>query len=164
MQKLSNAPLLTLILAFGGLIPFAGGAIAIMAGGQAALQASVALPVYAAVILSFLAGGRWAAELVIRGDEPRAGVQLFSISLSLIGWFAVVIQVWNRPGLVVDMELLGWGILITGFVVQYLWDRSAIRGATFPGWYLPLRLVLTLGAVLSLSITAFVRHSPTFSL
>jgi len=164
MQRLSNAPFLTLLLGFGGLIPFAAGTIAIMAGGQAALQAAVALPVYAAVILSFLAGGRWSAELVIRGDNPRAGVQLFSISLSLLGWFAVIMQVWNRPGLPVDLELTGWALLIVGFILQFLWDRSAIRGATFPGWYLPLRLLLTLGAVMSLAITAFVRHSPTFSL
>ncbi len=164
MQRLSEAPPLVLILGFGGLLPFLAGAIGVMAGGQAALQAANALPVYAAVILSFLAGGRWASELVIRSDAPRSGVLLLSILLSLSGWIAVVIQVWNRPGLPFDLELAGWGLLIAGFLIQFLWDRSAIRGATFPGWYLPLRFILTAVVVLCLALTAFVRSSPTFSL
>ncbi|WP_306016880.1 DUF3429 domain-containing protein [Oceanicaulis sp. MMSF_3324] len=164
MQRLSEAPPLVLILGFGGLLPFLAGAIGVMAGGQAALQAATALPVYSAVILSFLAGGRWAGELVIRSDKPRSGVMMLSILLSLAGWIAVVIQVWNRPGLPLDLELTGWGILIAGFVVQFLWDRTAIRGATFPGWYMPLRFILTAVVVLCLGLTAFVRSSPTFSL
>ena len=164
MQRLSEAPPLVLILGFGGLLPFLAGAIGVMAGGQAALQAATALPVYSAVILSFLAGGRWASELVIRSDKPRSGVMVLSILLSLAGWIAVVIQVWNRPGLPLDLELTGWGILIAGFVVQFLWDRTAIRGATFPGWYMPLRFILTAVVVLCLGLTAFVRSSPTFSL
>ncbi|WP_440959143.1 DUF3429 domain-containing protein [Oceanicaulis sp. LC35] len=164
MQRLSEAPPLVLILGFGGLLPFLAGAIGVMAGGQAALQAATALPVYAAVILSFLAGGRWASELVIRSDTPRSGVMLLSILLSLSGWVAVVIQVWNRPGLPFDLELVGWGLLILGFVIQFLWDRTAIRGATFPGWYMPLRFFLTAVVVLCLALTAFVRSSPTFSL
>ena len=164
MKRLSDAPALVLLLGFGGLIPFVVGAIGIAIGGAAEVQAASALPVYAAVILSFLAGGRWAAELALKGDQPRSGVLLLAIGLSLLGWAAVVMQVWNRPGLPLDLELTGWGALITGFVVQYLWDRSAVRGATFPEWYLPLRLLLTSGAVLSLALAAFVRTSPTFSL
>ena len=74
------------------------------------------------------------------------------------------LQVWSQPGLPLDLELVGWGVLIAGFVIQYLWDRTAIRDATFPAWYLPLRGLLTLGAVLSLTVAAFVRSSPTFSL
>ena len=116
------------------------------------------------MILSFLAGGRWASELVIRSDKPRSGVMVLSILLSLAGWIAVVIQVWNRPGLPLDLELTGWGLLIAGFVIQFLWDRTAIRGATFPGWYMPLRFILTAVVVLCLALTAFVRSSPTFSL
>lgn len=164
MQRLSEAPALVLILGFGGLLPFVAGALGVMVGGQAALQAATALPVYAAVILSFLAGGRWSSELVIRSDTPRSGVMLLSIMISLAGWLAVVMQVWNRPGLPLDLELTGWGVLIAGFVIQFLWDRSAIRGATFPRWYLPLRFLLTAVAVLCLGLTAFVRSSPTFSL
>ncbi len=38
MRKPGDAPVLTLVLGFGGLVPFAGSALAIMAGGQAALQ------------------------------------------------------------------------------------------------------------------------------
>jgi len=164
MKRLSDAPLVPLVLGFGGLIPFVAGAIGLALGGQAELQAANALPVYAAVILSFLAGGRWAAELVIRGDAPRGGVLLLAILLALAGWIAVPLQVWSQPGLPLNLELTGWVILIAGFLIQYLWDRAAIRDATFPEWYLPLRLLLTGGAVLSLAAAAFVRWSPTFSL
>ena len=164
MKRLSDAPLLPVVLGFGGLIPFVGGALGIAVGGQVSIQAANALPVYAAVILSFLSGGRWAAELVIRGDAPRGGVLLLAVSLSLAGWIAVVLQVWGQPALPINLELTGWGVLIAGFVLQFLWDRAAIREATFPDWYLPLRSMLTIGAVLSLGAAAFVRSSPTFSL
>ena len=164
MTRLSDAPLITVILGFGGVIPFAAGAIGLGLGGQAELQAANALPVYAAVILSFLAGGRWAGEIVIHADAPRAGVLVLAVLIALAGWIAVPLQVWSRPGLTINLELVGWGVLIAGFLIQYLWDRSAIREATFPAWYLPLRGVLTTGAVLSLSIAAFIRWSPTFSL
>lgn len=164
MSRLSDAPIVPLVLGFGGLIPFVGGAVGLGLGGQAELQAANALPVYAAVILSFLAGGRWAGELVIRSDAPRAGVLILAITIALAGWIAVPLQVWSRPGLSVNLELVGWGVLIAGFLIQYLWDRAAVRDATFPAWYLPLRALLTLGAVLSLSAAAFIRWSPTFSL
>jgi putative flippase GtrA len=164
MKRLSDAPLITVILGFGGLIPFVAGAVGLGLGGQAELQAANALPVYAAVILSFLAGGRWTSELVIRSDAPRPGVLILAISLALAGWIAVPLQVWSQPGLTLNLELVGWCVLIAGFLIQYLWDRAAIRDAILPEWYLPLRSLLTVGAVLSLSAAAFIRWSPTFSL
>ncbi|MCC5997058.1 MAG: DUF3429 domain-containing protein [Oceanicaulis sp.] len=164
MKRLSDAPLLPVVLGFAGLVPFVAGALGLAMGGQIALQAANALPVYAAVILSFLAGGRWAAELVIRADAPRSGVLILAVILSLAGWLAVLMQVWGRPGLPLDLELTGWGVLIAGFAIAYLWDRAAVRGATYPAWYLPLRLLLTAGAMLSLILAAFIRWSPTFSL
>lgn len=164
MARLSDAPASALILGFGGLIPFVGGAIMLALGGPLAIQAAVGLPVYAAVILSFMAGGRWASELVLKGDEPRAGVLLLAIVLALAGWIAVLLQVWNGPALPFDGELMGWGVLIAGLVISYLWDRAAVRDGAFPGWYLPLRGLLTAGAVVSLGLAAWIRSSPTFSL
>lgn len=157
LRQLSEAPNTPLVLGFGGLIPFFAGAFALALGGPLAIQAANFLPIYAAVILSFLAGGRWTTEIVLRADAPRSGVLILSIVLSLSGWFAVLLQVWNRPGLPFDTELVGWGMLIAGFVIQYLWDRGAVRGGTLPRWYLPLRLVLTLGAVISLGAALAIR-------
>lgn len=161
-DRLRDAPAIALLLGFGGLIPFVAGAIGLAIGGPAALQAANALPVYAAVILSFLAGGRWAGELVLKGDDPRAGVMTLSILIALSGWIGVIIQVWNRPGLPFNAELAGWLILAAGFLVQYLWDRSAIRGATFPDWYGPLRFWLSLVAILSLLAAAWLRTGFAF--
>lgn len=157
LRQLSEAPGTALMLGFGGLVPFFAGAFGIALGGQASIQAANFLPIYAAVILSFLAGGRWTAEIVLRADAPRPGVLLLAVILSLSGWLAVLMQVWNRPGLPFDTELAGWGMLIAGFVIQYLWDRGAVRGGTFPRWYLPLRLILTLGAVISLGAALAIR-------
>lgn len=162
MSTLKDAPASAILLGFGGLIPFVGGAIALALGGPLALQAAVGLPVYAAVILSFLAGSRWGGELVLHGDDPRPGILILAIALSLSGWLAVIIQVWNGPNLPFNGELAGWVLLMAGFLVQYLWDRSAIRGATFPGWYDPLRLLLTVGAVLSLFAAAWIRTGFAF--
>lgn len=157
LKQLAEAPGTPLILGFAGLVPFFAGAFGIALGGQAAQQAAIFLPVYAALILSFLAGGRWTAEIMLRADAPRTGVLLLAVALSLSGWLAVLMQGWNRPELPLDAELAGWGILIAGFTVQYLWDRGAVRGGTLPRWYLPLRLVLTLGAVISLGAALAIR-------
>jgi hypothetical protein len=164
MARLSDAPLAPVVLGLAGILPFVLGVIGLALGGQWELQAANALPVYAAVILSFLAGGRWATELVIHSDAPRTSILVFAILIALAGWIAVPLQVWSQPGLAINLELVGWGVLIFGFVIQYLWDRSAIREATFPAWYGPLRSICTLVAVLSLTLAAFVRWSPTFSL
>lgn len=157
LRQLSEAPGTPLLLGFAGLVPFFAGAFGIALGGQAGLQAANFLPIYAAVVLSFLAGGRWTTEIVLRADAPRTGVLLLAVLLSLSGWFAVLLQVWNRPDLPFDTELTGWGMLIAGFVIQYLWDRGAVRGGTLPRWYLPLRLVLTLGAVIGLGAALAIR-------
>lgn len=157
LKQLSEAPGTPLIAGFAGLIPFFGGAFGLALGGPVAIQAANFLPIYAAVILSFLAGGRWTAEIVLRADAPRPGVLLLAVFLALSGWLAVLMQVWNRPDLPLNTELTGWGILIAGFVIQYLWDRGAVRGGTLPRWYLPLRLILTLGAVISLGAALAVR-------
>ncbi|MEO1038827.1 MAG: DUF3429 domain-containing protein [Pseudomonadota bacterium] len=162
MKRLSDAPASALILGFGGLIPFFAGPVGLMIGGPAAIQAANALPIYAAVILSFLAGGRWAGELMLRGDAPRTGVLVLAISLALAGWIAVILQVWNGPALPFNGELAGWGVLISGFLIQYLWDRAAVRDGALPAWYLPLRLLLTLGAVASLAAAAWIRTSGVF--
>lgn len=157
LKQLSEAPGTPLLLGFAGLVPFFAGAFGMALGGPAGLQAANFLPIYAAVILSFLAGGRWTAEIVLRADAPRTGVLLLAVALSLSGWLAVLLQVWNHPGLPFDTELAGWSILIAGFVIQYLWDRGAVRGGTLPRWYLPLRLVLTLGAVIGLGAAMAIR-------
>lgn len=157
MSDLKDAPANALVLGFAGLIPFIAGPVMLAIGGPLALQAANALPIYAAVILSFLAGGRWAGELIIKGDTPRGGVLVLSVLIALAGWIAVVAQVWNRPGLPFNAELAGWLVLAAGFAVQYLWDRAAVRGATFPGWYAPLRFWLSLVAILSLLAAAWVR-------
>lgn len=157
LRQLSEAPNTPLVLGFGGLIPFFAGAFALALGGPAAQFALTALPIYAAVILSFLAGGRWTTEIVLRADAPRSGVLILAILLSLSSWLAVLLQAWNRPDMPANLELAGWGVLIAGFVIQYLWDRGAVRGGTLPRWYLPLRLVLTLGAVISLGAALAIR-------
>lgn len=157
LRQLSEAPNLPLLLGFGGLVPFFGGAFLLALGGPAAAQASMALAIYAAVILSFLAGGRWTVELVLRADAPRTGVLALAVILSLSGWIAVMLHGIDPSGLPANPELVGWGVLIAGFTIQYLWDRGAVRGGTLPRWYLPLRLVLTFGAVISLGAVLAIR-------
>lgn len=157
MKHLSDAPMTPLLLGFAGLIPFVAGAFALALGGPAGAQAAAALPVYAAIVLSFLAGGRWAAEIILRADAPRTGVMVLAALLALMGWLAVLMQGWVRPGMPFDAELAGWLILMAGFALSYVWDRSAVAEATYPKWYAPLRLALTLAAVLSLAAAAALR-------
>jgi hypothetical protein len=100
-------------------------------GGNTAFQA------YGAVILSFMGGVRWGAALA---PTPGAGEKMIlSVAPSLLAWLALLI---DRP-----WSLL---LLLTGFILQGLWDVVSTRNGGLPSWFGGLRL--TISAVVSVSI------------
>jgi hypothetical protein len=142
-QNLSHSiPAPALALGLAGLIPFVAGAAALW----------VTLPVltpnlglrliiaYGAIILSFLGGIRWGTAIGPY-DTRRQGLE-FSASVlgSLAGFAAIFIP--PVPALT---------LLITGFLMQGLWDVVSVEAGRLPPWFGKLRMLLTAGAVISLT-------------
>ena len=144
MYKLKT-PQAPLALTTLGIIPFAvsTGAMLVWRGDVAAQQmAGLWLVVYGAVILSFLGGIRWGAEMT-RRDKPRFGELGPSIVSPLVGWALVIayFQTAQKPAVIAGM--------IAALFVHYVYD---VLTGELPLWYRRLRLWPTLGAVASLAL------------
>jgi hypothetical protein len=124
-------------LALAGLIPFAGCAVMVVAGGTAADAWLGALIAYAAVILSFLGGTRWGAAL--ESGSPHPITLILSNLPALVGWAALLPLDMPSP-----MRLT---LLSAGLALMWLWDRRRP-----PAWYPALRTAATVGAVVSLGL------------
>lgn len=147
MTDSPKIPVPALVLGIGGLIPF--WATAVMSAYQAFLGRSPAteeflFTIYAGLIISFLGGVRWGADIV-RQDTPRQNTLVLSVLPSILGLAAVIVHWAGQP-------LTGWAMLLAGLALLFRWDRLAVRAQTLPGWYGRLRLILTAGAGLSLLV------------
>jgi hypothetical protein len=146
MRRRDVTPKGPFVLGVLGLIPF----YAALAGGQFAPAPfnGVAVTVfftYGAVILSFLGGTRWGFEVGSRPDGPSTFTLAFSVLPSLAALVAANSQ-YVSP-------MLGLGILMTGFILMWLWDYASSGGSTrrWPLWYRPLRTALSLGAITAIA-------------
>ena len=142
-QNLSpSIPAPALALGLAGLIPFFAGAAALW----------VALPVltpelglrlitaYGAIILSFLGGIRWGTAIGPY-DTRRQGLEF---SASVLGSLAGLAALFIPP-------VPALTLLITGFLMQGLWDVMSVEAGRLPPWFGKLRMLLTAGAVISLT-------------
>lgn len=138
---------LAVTLGFAGLIPFVGLAALIaldpLAGDK---PYALALQIYAAVILSFLGGVVWGRMLAPGDDFSQSRTLSFAYSVlpSLVGWGAVVFAPSSA-----------FLLLSAGFALAFAYDRHLERGGVMPGWYLNMRIVLTLVVIASLMLAAF---------
>ena len=145
------APLPAWVYGLAGLIPFI--ATAVIARGVRPEWFDLAVMVqvtYAAVILSFLGAVHWGTAMTGRGarGDPRAASTWQRLGLgvlpALVGWAAVLVF------LKTVFTGVALGILIVGFAGAWLGDRAAVRTGHLPFWYLVLRGVLTLVAILAM--------------
>lgn len=143
-----SIPRPALILGLGGLLPFLVSAIAVIildgnglsGGGLSNEFALHALGAYGAVILSFLGGVHWGRLLHDEVKINQWGPLTLSVVPSLIAWPALLL---GTTAMLI--------LLIAGFSLQYVLDRAAVERDELPAWFGRLRLMLTSGAVLSLS-------------
>lgn len=127
-------------LALAGLIPFVGCAAMMLLSPVEREVWLGALIAYAAVILSFLGGTRWGAELA--GPAPRSSILILSNLPALVAWAALL--PFDLP------ERTRLSLLALALVMMWFWDRDRP-----PLWYPALRTTATVGAVLSLLLAAF---------
>lgn len=139
----SSPPQVPMALMFAGIIPFASsaGLMLVWRDDVALLHtAALWLLVYAAVILSFLGGVRWGAEVAKR-ERPRFA-ELGPATLgALVGWGLVM------AGFRYGMQSWVFAAMAAALILHFLYDSVSPE---LPIWYRRMRLWPTLGAVASL--------------
>lgn len=148
-MRLFGVPAVALGLTLAGLVPLAAGAGVMWAArGDAVLQmqAAQALIVYGALILSFLGGVRWGAEVNGQGAGiPRTPLISLSVLGSLAGFGIILWALWS-------VEL--WPVLAVlagAHLLHGVWDAG---GAGLPIWMRRLRGFAATVAVIALGAAA----------
>lgn len=132
-----------LALTLAGIAPFAAGASVMWAAEADPVlqaQAGLTLLVYGAVILSFLGGLRWGAEVAGQAP-PRAAALGLSVLGSLAAWGLVLYAV---------LGALDWQVFAAAagaHLLHGIWDTGA---AALPAWMRRLRAIGTFGAAAGL--------------
>jgi hypothetical protein len=150
----TSAPRAALALGFGGVIPFASGALvsALTTGAdqQFALHAT---QLYGASILSFLGAVHWGTALSASahsGTRASSTDLAYGVVPSLVGWAAALAP-----------PTAGLGAMVPAFVGAYAYDgwRFGQGRKDVPAWYMPLRLKLTVGASSCMTFSAVVAQT-----
>lgn len=129
-------------LAGGGFVPFAFLAIALgILGGHHPAHAVLldAFRLYGAVILSFLGGIRWG--IAILPPAAPARTLLFSVCPAIVAWSALLLP-----------PQAGLPLMILAYCAQGAWDSLSFHSDEKLAWFAHLRVVLTLGVVLSMLV------------
>jgi hypothetical protein len=135
-------------LGYGGLLPFVFAVAAIALDPHHGLMWLDLQQSYGAVILAFVGALHWGVAMHMADDDrKRNAVYVWSVMPALLAWVATQVS-----------GLLAALILVSGFALHYLKDWSLNRQTSLPGWYLPLRLQLTVVASLSLLAGALLLH------
>jgi hypothetical protein len=137
-----KTPSIVAWLGYGGLLPFAflsGLMLTHFADKEVWLEH---LLQYGAVILSFVGALHWAFGMLLQQLSSTQRSQLFvwSVVPALAAWVALALPSSYTAG-----------CLMVFFLLHYWQDVRLVKSSHLPTWYLPLRLKLTLGAVLSLA-------------
>lgn len=140
------APRVVAWLGYGGLAPFIVLAAAcLLDPRRSGVWQQMALN-YGAVILSFVGALHWgiAMSATALSERTRNACFAWSVIPALLAWLALLLD-----------PIAGSTLMAAGFAAHYLQDWRLLRRAGVPGWYLPLRLRLSIVAALSLIAASF---------
>ena len=137
-------PPVPLLLGLAGLIPFWALAIGLLlhgVPGTPPAQLDAALATYGAIIVSFLGGIRWG--LAVPAGDPGPNYAI-SIVPSLVAWALLAApEPWRLAALALVALALG------------PIDLGLVRAGLAPAWFGRLRMILSVGAGLALSLGAY---------
>ncbi|WP_417514977.1 DUF3429 domain-containing protein [Minwuia sp.] len=139
-------PRTPVFLAMAGLVPFVGGAWMVHFGEGGWLGiARFSMPIYAAVILSFLGGTQWGFALAPGARQDARAVRLLIAMVpSIAGWLIMALP-FTAPQ---NKYLMFAGLLILWAAIDHVYAR---RGWA-PDWYPKLRWPITIIAAGSMVI------------
>ena len=133
-------------LGYGGLAPFIGLAVLLLADAARGAVWSRALIGYGAVILSFVGALHWGVSMSAASLAPRLRRHAFiwSVVPALLAWVATVMP-----------DGMAAAVLTAGFAAHLIQDHRLAGPAALPAWYLPLRRRLTAVAIACLLLCAW---------
>jgi hypothetical protein len=134
MTETVRMPTVAALLGYGGLIPFAAAAIAVVLDLQTTSAVAV-FSAYSATILAFLGGIQWGLAFHLGPDRLHERL-IVGVIPSLLAWVALLLGA--TAGLIV---------LTAGFLAVYAYDRVRNLPA-LPAWFGRLRLHLTAGVAI----------------
>ena len=155
MDKLSNSqtPFTAKWLGYAGALPFLGLSAALFGAGDGISdiflpsQISFALLSYGAIILSFLGGLHWGRAVTSPEDRLILSARMaliWSVSLSLTGWFALFLPLFWAAAL-----------LLAGFAAALTADLIWLKKGYWPYWMCGLRVQLSYVAMASMAVVAY---------
>jgi len=139
----ADLPPFTAALGYGGLVPFAACALAILLVPDPEVRHLIGrvLLGYGAVILSFLGGVHWG--LALRGGAGKAsGMLAMGVVPSLVGWATLLLPFETAAA-----------VQVGAFGGFWLYEHRVLGPGLVPGRYLTLRRWLTLMACASLGLS-----------
>ena len=156
---MKRLPILAVVLGLGGLLPFLGCTIGIIAfpGDVPVPNLVQAIIDYGAVILSFLGAVHWglalepAPSVSAPGQAALDGRRLaLGVLPALVGWSALLVTLVSSP-------LIAIVLLILGFLGTVLAEAQAGRRGAVPAGYMALRWVLSAVVLLCLLVVLLAR-------
>ena len=127
------------LLGYAGLIPFLTFSIGCWLPLPYVTDAVFVLIAFAAVIMSFMGAIHWGAAMSSNSNKHSQQL-VVSVVPALAAWLALMIS--TVPALT---------ILLTGFILLYLYDNAVEKSQDFPSWYIPMRKNLTIVVTLCLA-------------
>lgn len=123
-----------LYLGLAGVLPFWLAAMLFWSHADpiASSPAAALAIAYGAIILAFLGGVRWGLAIAPSGRAPAAATLFFSCLPALAGFAAM----FTPP-------LFALAVLVSGFLLQALWDVISADSGRLPPWFANLRMILT---------------------
>lgn len=149
MHQGKTIPTPAYIFGMAGLLPFFAGSVLCWIAPSSVAN-SVWQPgyffllSYGAAILSFLGGVRWGVAMQYETLISSWSVVALTMLPSLLGWSALLVH--SKFGIL---------ILVFGFLLQFAIDFRSTKQRITPEWYLTLRTILSIGAIVSLIIGWF---------
>lgn len=131
------------LLTWLGFIPFIFFAAMFLFGDWDSLitpgYALVSYAIYAAVILSFMAGTHWGMALTAQLEDARATL-LWSNVIAVMAWIGIAMQ----------FKVYGFLLVCSGFLLQLWRDRQFFQAGHIDSAYYRLRLTMTCCVVLTI--------------
>jgi Protein of unknown function (DUF3429) len=138
-------PFAILVIAASGVVPFALLAAALpLAPASGTRMIVAAMIAYGAVVLGFLGGVRWGAELA---RQPPAPFRMAMAGLATVpAWASLLVSAH---------QLLAIALVLAAGLAQLCWDVRAAQTGLLPAWTMALRIGLTAAAAVCLGVAAF---------
>ena len=147
-------------LGYGGLLPFVALTTCALLSAEYRPVCQIALILYGAVILSFVGALHWAFAMTLPGlsASKRSESFVWSVVPALLAWPAALLMVAAVRDSFVSATLgatIAAGLLLAGFISNFVQDARLASVARIPAWYLPLRLRLTVVACVCIAAAGY---------